>query len=111
MRRTWLCVACGAFALSGFPLDDMWHRVFGQDVTLWGPTHLMLIGGASLATLGSLALLSEAVATLGYDPERTHSRWLVLLLAPAAQTSATAWEVTASASSKRPCRLSATQTM
>ena len=31
---------------SGFPLDDVWHRLFGQDVTLWGPTHLMLIGGA-----------------------------------------------------------------
>src|SRR3954451_8113679 len=71
-----LIVACGAFALSGFPLDDMWHRVFGQDVTLWGPTHLMLIGGASLATLGSLALLSEAVATLGYDPEHNSARWL-----------------------------------
>src|SRR5919107_5156270 len=42
---------CGAFALSGFPLDGMWHRLFGQGVTLWGPTHLMLIGGASLATL------------------------------------------------------------
>ena len=35
------------FALVGFPLDDGWHRLFGQDVTLWGPTHLMLIGGAS----------------------------------------------------------------
>src|SRR5215213_2945095 len=45
-----LIAVCGAFALSGFPLDDMWHRLFGQDVTLWGPTHLMLIGGASLAT-------------------------------------------------------------
>jgi hypothetical protein len=62
-------VACGAFALSGFPLDDMWHRLFGQDVTLWGPTHLMLIGGASLATLGTLALLSEAVAGRGEEPE------------------------------------------
>jgi hypothetical protein len=39
----------------------------------------MLIGGASLATLGSLALLSEAVATLGYDPDRDHHRWLVAL--------------------------------
>jgi hypothetical protein len=58
-------VACGAFALSGFPLDDMWHRLFGQDVTLWGPTHLMLIGGASLATLGSLVLLSETRAVHG----------------------------------------------
>jgi hypothetical protein len=74
-----LIVACGAFALSGFPLDDMWHRLFGQDVTLWGPTHLMLIGGASLATLGAMALMSEAVATLGRDPERHHPRALLLL--------------------------------
>jgi hypothetical protein len=74
-----LIVACGAFALSGFPLDDMWHRLFGQDVTLWGPTHLMLIGGASLATLGAMALMSEAVARLGRDPERDHPRPLLLL--------------------------------
>ena len=39
-------MASAAFALIGFPLDDVWHRIFGQDVTLWGPTHLMLIGGA-----------------------------------------------------------------
>ena len=65
-----MIAACGAFALSGFPLDDMWHRIFGQDVTLWGPTHLMLIGGGSLATLGSLVLLAEAVSHLGRDPER-----------------------------------------
>ena len=74
-----LIVACGAFALSGFPLDDMWHRLFGQDVTLWGPTHLMLIGGASLATLGAMALMSEAVGTLGRDPERDHPRYLLML--------------------------------
>ncbi len=62
-------IACGAFALSGFPLDDLWHRLFGQDVTLWGPTHLMLIGGGSLAVLGSMILLSEAVGVLGRDPK------------------------------------------
>jgi hypothetical protein len=50
---------CGATSLSGFPLDDVWHRIFGQDVTLWGPTHLMLIGGASLSLLGAWALHSE----------------------------------------------------
>jgi hypothetical protein len=45
---------CGAglFSLLGFPLDDFWHRLFGQDVTLWGPTHLMLIGGAAMTLLG-----------------------------------------------------------
>ncbi|HEX8053706.1 MAG TPA: hypothetical protein VF517_12005, partial [Thermoleophilaceae bacterium] len=36
----------GALALVAFPLDDTWHRLFGQDVTLWGPTHLILIGSA-----------------------------------------------------------------
>jgi hypothetical protein len=54
-----LMTACSAFALSGFPLDDVWHRLFGQDVTLWGPTHLMLIGGASLCTLATLILVAE----------------------------------------------------
>ena len=48
----------------------MWHRLFGQDVTLWGPTHLMLIGGASLATLGGMVLMGEAVTTVGRDPDR-----------------------------------------
>src|ERR687895_1364210 len=65
-----LIAACGAFALSGFPLDDFWHRIFGQDVTLWGPTHLMLIGGGSLAVLGAMALMSEAIGGLGRDPDR-----------------------------------------
>src|SRR5918999_984625 len=65
-----LIAACGAFALSGFPLDDFWHRIFGQDVTLWGPTHLMLIGGGSLAVLGGMALMSEAIGGLGRDPDR-----------------------------------------
>ncbi len=54
-----LVCACGAFALLGFPLDDMWHRLFGQDVTLWGPTHLMLIGGASMTLVGLAVLMVE----------------------------------------------------
>jgi hypothetical protein len=74
-----LIAACGAFALSGFPLDDFWHRIFGQDVTLWGPTHLMLIGGGSLAVLGAMALTSEAVGAVGRDPERGHSRFIYML--------------------------------
>src|SRR3954468_12559335 len=71
-----MMAACGAFALSGFPLDDLWHRLFGQDVTLWGPTHLMLIGGASLATLGGMVLVGEAITAIGRDPEREGSPWI-----------------------------------
>src|SRR5439155_18406598 len=53
--------ACAAFALMGFPLDDVWHRLFGQDVTLWGPTHLMLFGGAALTLMGRATLLVEGM--------------------------------------------------
>ena len=70
-----LMCACGAFSLMGFPLDDMWHRLFGQDVTLWGPTHLMLIGGASMTLVGMAVLLVEGMranAAAG-QPDRERS--------------------------------------
>src|SRR4051812_7347686 len=50
---------CGAFALLGFPSDDLWHEVFGQDVTLWGPTHLILLTGGQLTIVCILGLLLE----------------------------------------------------
>jgi hypothetical protein len=54
-----LTAGAGFYALAGFPLDDVWHRIFGQDVTLWGPTHLMLIGGAGLSLVGLMVLERE----------------------------------------------------
>jgi hypothetical protein len=54
-----LLLLCGLVALAGFPLDDLWHTMFGQDVTLWGPTHIQMIGGASLATLATWILQEE----------------------------------------------------
>jgi hypothetical protein len=56
-----LMASCGGFALIGFPLDDAWHRLFGQDVTLWGPTHLMLFGGAAMTLIGQAVLLQEGM--------------------------------------------------
>jgi hypothetical protein len=54
-----LLMVCGSIALAGFPLDDMWHRLFGQDVTLWGPTHIQMVGGAALSTLALWVLIVE----------------------------------------------------
>jgi hypothetical protein len=54
-----LIFLCGACALAGFPLDDVWHTLFGQDVTLWGPTHVLMVGGAALSTLALWVLLVE----------------------------------------------------
>jgi hypothetical protein len=59
-----------SFALGAFPMDDVWHRIFGQDVTLWGPTHLVLIGGAGLATVGGLILLAEGISARTGDTPR-----------------------------------------
>jgi hypothetical protein len=62
-----LMTASASFALAAFPMDDLWHRIFGQDVTLWGPTHLVLIGGAGLATVGGLILLAEGISARAGD--------------------------------------------
>ncbi|GLE51470.1 hypothetical protein [Mycobacterium montefiorense] len=57
-----LMAGCGMYAMIGFPLDDIWHRIFGQDVTLWGPTHLMMIGGACFSLFAVLMLEHEGEA-------------------------------------------------
>ncbi|MGZ4635872.1 hypothetical protein [Oryzihumus sp.] len=58
-------VVCGTFSLIGFPLDDTWHRIFGEDVTLWGPTHILMIGGAVIALFALFLLRAEAVQVSG----------------------------------------------
>jgi hypothetical protein len=52
-------LVCGGIALLGFPLDAAWHALFGEDVTLWGPTHLFMIGGAGVSTLGLWMLMRQ----------------------------------------------------
>ncbi|MDT5146964.1 MAG: hypothetical protein QOC58_1609 [Mycobacterium sp.] len=62
-----LMAGCGLYAMIGFPLDDIWHRVFGQDVTMWGPTHLMMIGGANFSLFATLMLEYESRRALPDD--------------------------------------------
>src|SRR2546423_575605 len=66
-----LIAFCGATSLAAFPLDDIWHRLFGQDVTLWGPTHLLLIGGASFSLIGLWILLIEGQQAMGAERQMT----------------------------------------
>jgi hypothetical protein len=63
-----LMAGCGLYALTGFPLDDIWHRIFGQDVTLWGPTHLMMIGGAGFSLYAALMLEYEGGRAMPETP-------------------------------------------
>src|SRR3954466_3567213 len=65
-----MILVCGTVSLMAFPLDDVWHRLFGQDVTLWGPTHLLLFGGASFSILGIWVLQVEGARARGGDVPR-----------------------------------------
>jgi hypothetical protein len=55
-----LGAAISMCALLGFPLDDLWHRTFGQDVTEWGPTHIIMIGGTIMLPYALLLTVAEA---------------------------------------------------
>jgi hypothetical protein len=48
-----------ALVLLAAPIDDLWHRLFGIDVTLWSPPHLLGLGGAALNTLGCVLVATE----------------------------------------------------
>jgi hypothetical protein len=72
-----LMAGCGLYAMIGFPLDDIWHRIFGQDVTLWGPTHLMMIGGACFSLFAVLMLEREGERETAQ--EVVHGAFITLL--------------------------------
>ncbi len=65
-----LILVCGTFALVGFPLDDTWHRLFGEDVTLWGPTHLLMIGGVVFSIFARLLAVAEVEQLMGMNKRR-----------------------------------------
>ena len=53
-------LALGGAAVCGFPLDELWHKQYGIDVTMWSPTHMLMILGASFVGLGAWLVLAEA---------------------------------------------------
>jgi hypothetical protein len=61
--------ALGLGAVSGFPLDEVWHQEYGVDVTMWSPTHMLMILGATFTGLAAWLVLAGA----GVRP--TDSRW------------------------------------
>jgi hypothetical protein len=49
-----------ALTILAAPIDDLWHRLFGIDVTLWSPPHLLGLAGAQVNTLACVAIAMEA---------------------------------------------------
>jgi hypothetical protein len=62
-------LALGGAAVTGFPLDELWHRAFGVDVTMWSPTHMLMILGAAFVGAAAWLVLADA----GVKPR--DSRW------------------------------------
>ena len=48
-----------ALTVLAAPIDDLWHRLFGLDVTLWSPPHLLGIAGGVVNSWGCLVIASE----------------------------------------------------
>lgn len=77
-----VAMAVGLIALSGFPLDDLWHRLFGQDVTEWGPTHVLMIGGSVLSGYAVLLACAEVRQVARDSVLVDHVERLGLLIIP-----------------------------
>ena len=56
-----LLLFLGFGGMVAFPLDNLWHEAYGLDVTLWSPTHLQLVGGGALGTIGLFLMCAEAM--------------------------------------------------
>jgi len=61
-----------AVVILAAPIDDLWHRLFGLDVTLWSPPHLLGLAGSQISNLGGLLVALEV-----YDPG--WPRWAALV--------------------------------
>jgi hypothetical protein len=66
-----------AVTILAAPIDDLWHRLFGIDVTLWSPPHLMGILGAVINGWACLVIAREVYAA------RTFGRAATMVLAGA----------------------------
>jgi hypothetical protein len=63
-----------ALTVLAAPIDDLWHRLFGLDVTLWSPPHLLGIVGAVINSFACLVIARETY------PERSRARLAALVL-------------------------------
>jgi hypothetical protein len=71
-----LLAACGiALTVLAAPIDDLWHRLFGIDVTLWSPPHLLGLLGVTINTLACSLIAREAY------PAKSWLRYLGVVIA------------------------------
>lgn len=49
--------------LASAPIDELWHRLMGLDISVWAPPHDMLIMGAALSAIGLATIQAAADPT------------------------------------------------
>jgi hypothetical protein len=64
-------------ALASAPLDNYWHELYGIDVAMWAPFHLMGITGGMIGIFG-LVYIFASEAAIDRRRERVGRRWLGL---------------------------------
>jgi hypothetical protein len=78
LRVPWSTVplaVLGVAAVSGFPIDELWHQRYGVDVTMWSPPHLLMILAASFSGLASWLVLADAGVCPGGGSTAGRRRW------------------------------------
>ena len=73
-------------AAVAFPLDAYWHALYGIDVAIWAPFHVMFAASMGLVALGAAYMLSSAAhlaARIGIGIRRAATLGVVLALATA----------------------------
>jgi hypothetical protein len=63
-------LAMGALAITGFWIDEFWHAIYGLDVTMWSPPHMMMIGSAMFSPIAIWLVLAEAGRRIDHAPPR-----------------------------------------
>ena len=55
-----------AFALLSGVVDELWHRTFGIDATLWSPPHLLIMAATMVVDYSLLLGITASARRLGY---------------------------------------------
>jgi hypothetical protein len=56
-------------AALAFPLDAYWHALYGIDVAIWAPFHIMFVASMGIVALGAAYMLSSAAHLAAASPQ------------------------------------------
>jgi hypothetical protein len=70
-------------AAVAFPLDNYWHSLYGIDVAIWTPFHIMIIGSGGIVPLGVAYMFISAaqLATHIEDRRATRAAYIAAIIA------------------------------